>query len=415
MIAANHPSYLDPILLSLQVKRPIRFMAWDALFRVPLLGAAGAAVRRLPGRRAPRAAAAPPTHAARELLAGGRAGRDLPGGQPLADGLDGARAARGRGAARARDRARRWCRRRSAAPSAPGRTSARCRASRRSVCATTSRSTPRPSAALPEEEATGQLLAELRRRVERTLMPGVKADARIEALWRTSAALAAAVRGRAGARSSPCSCSGRRERSRPSGRATPTSATCCSTCCSSRSAGSRSGSATARRRRSCCVYGGWALPQARPAGRDRRPRAAAPCWPAPASRTCTSGVASRRLRAGAGRRDPARARRAAARAERHSAPHVALPLFAAAFAWEERSVFWRYAAPLLLAYALAVPPGSAAASTCCPTRSPACWPGSRCAPSPAAGGEASRSRARSKRRAPRWACATRPSRPPGPR
>ena len=33
MIAANHPSYLDPILLSLQVERPIRFMAWDALFR----------------------------------------------------------------------------------------------------------------------------------------------------------------------------------------------------------------------------------------------------------------------------------------------------------------------------------------------------------------------------------------------
>ena len=39
MVAANHPSYLDPVLLSLQVRRPIRFMAWDALFRVPLLGA----------------------------------------------------------------------------------------------------------------------------------------------------------------------------------------------------------------------------------------------------------------------------------------------------------------------------------------------------------------------------------------
>src|SRR5258708_19535299 len=38
MIAANHPSFLDPILLSLQVTRPIYFMAWDALFRVPLLG-----------------------------------------------------------------------------------------------------------------------------------------------------------------------------------------------------------------------------------------------------------------------------------------------------------------------------------------------------------------------------------------
>ena len=39
VVAANHPSYLDPVLLSLQAQRPIRFMAWDALFRVPLLGA----------------------------------------------------------------------------------------------------------------------------------------------------------------------------------------------------------------------------------------------------------------------------------------------------------------------------------------------------------------------------------------
>jgi 1-acyl-sn-glycerol-3-phosphate acyltransferase len=38
LIAANHASYLDPILLSLDVERPIHFMAWDALFRVPVLG-----------------------------------------------------------------------------------------------------------------------------------------------------------------------------------------------------------------------------------------------------------------------------------------------------------------------------------------------------------------------------------------
>jgi len=35
VIAANHPSYLDPLLLSLQVRRPIYFMAWDALFEIP--------------------------------------------------------------------------------------------------------------------------------------------------------------------------------------------------------------------------------------------------------------------------------------------------------------------------------------------------------------------------------------------
>ncbi len=38
IIAGNHPSYLDPVLVMLPVDRRIRFMAWDALFKVPLLG-----------------------------------------------------------------------------------------------------------------------------------------------------------------------------------------------------------------------------------------------------------------------------------------------------------------------------------------------------------------------------------------
>ncbi len=38
IIAGNHPSYLDPMLVMLPVNRPIRFMAWDALFKVPVLG-----------------------------------------------------------------------------------------------------------------------------------------------------------------------------------------------------------------------------------------------------------------------------------------------------------------------------------------------------------------------------------------
>lgn len=38
ILAGNHPSYLDPVLVMLPVKRQIRFMAWDALFKVPLLG-----------------------------------------------------------------------------------------------------------------------------------------------------------------------------------------------------------------------------------------------------------------------------------------------------------------------------------------------------------------------------------------
>jgi len=38
IIAGNHPSYLDPVLVMLPIRRVIRFMAWDALFQVPLLG-----------------------------------------------------------------------------------------------------------------------------------------------------------------------------------------------------------------------------------------------------------------------------------------------------------------------------------------------------------------------------------------
>jgi 1-acyl-sn-glycerol-3-phosphate acyltransferase len=38
ILAGNHPSYLDPLLVALPVKRVIRYMAWDALFKVPLLG-----------------------------------------------------------------------------------------------------------------------------------------------------------------------------------------------------------------------------------------------------------------------------------------------------------------------------------------------------------------------------------------
>jgi 1-acyl-sn-glycerol-3-phosphate acyltransferase len=38
ILAGNHPSYLDPVLVGLPVERTIYFMAWDALFKVPLLG-----------------------------------------------------------------------------------------------------------------------------------------------------------------------------------------------------------------------------------------------------------------------------------------------------------------------------------------------------------------------------------------
>ena len=39
IIAANHPTYLDPAFLMLSTSRPIRFMAWERPFRIPFLGA----------------------------------------------------------------------------------------------------------------------------------------------------------------------------------------------------------------------------------------------------------------------------------------------------------------------------------------------------------------------------------------
>lgn len=38
IIAANHQTYLDPFWLSLRVKRPVRYLAWSAAFRWPIVG-----------------------------------------------------------------------------------------------------------------------------------------------------------------------------------------------------------------------------------------------------------------------------------------------------------------------------------------------------------------------------------------
>jgi 1-acyl-sn-glycerol-3-phosphate acyltransferase len=38
IIAANHQTYLDPFWLSIKIKRPIRYLAWSAAFRWPLIG-----------------------------------------------------------------------------------------------------------------------------------------------------------------------------------------------------------------------------------------------------------------------------------------------------------------------------------------------------------------------------------------
>ena len=38
IIASNHQTYIDPFWLSIPIKRPLRFLAWDAAFDWPLVG-----------------------------------------------------------------------------------------------------------------------------------------------------------------------------------------------------------------------------------------------------------------------------------------------------------------------------------------------------------------------------------------
>jgi 1-acyl-sn-glycerol-3-phosphate acyltransferase len=38
VIAANHQTYLDPFLISIPIKRPLRFLAWNEVFGWPLIG-----------------------------------------------------------------------------------------------------------------------------------------------------------------------------------------------------------------------------------------------------------------------------------------------------------------------------------------------------------------------------------------
>lgn len=38
IVAANHQTYIDPFWLSLQIKRPTRYLAWSAAFNWPIVG-----------------------------------------------------------------------------------------------------------------------------------------------------------------------------------------------------------------------------------------------------------------------------------------------------------------------------------------------------------------------------------------
>lgn len=182
VVAANHPSYLDPVLLSLQVRRPIRFMAWDALFRVPLLGsfirAFGAFpvdVRKGKGREA--------YERARALVEQGEIVGIFPEGRRSETGW--MEPSLREGAARLA-----W---ETGAPLYPATIAGAYRAwphfrllpqPARIRVRYHDPIDPRPWREKPEDVALPALLAELRRRVERSLMPGVKADLRLNLLYR---------------------------------------------------------------------------------------------------------------------------------------------------------------------------------------------------------------------------------------
>jgi 1-acyl-sn-glycerol-3-phosphate acyltransferase len=182
VIAANHPSYLDPVLLSLRVRRPIRFMAWEGLFKVPALGfllrsfgAFPVDTRRGKGREA--------YEKAKALVTAGKLVGIFPEGHRsragwLEMGLK-------EGAARLV-----W---ETGAPLVPATITGAFRAwphyqslpkPAKIKVRFHERIDPAPYRSQPEDVALPALLQELRRRVERSLDPGVKADLRRNLLWR---------------------------------------------------------------------------------------------------------------------------------------------------------------------------------------------------------------------------------------
>lgn len=185
IVASNHPSYLDPVLLSLRAERPIRFMAWDTLFRIPLLGPLMRAFGAFPvDIRKGRGASA--YARARALVEAGEIVGIFPEGRRSRSGW--MEPALREGAARLS-----W---ETGAPLVPATVAGAFRAWPQY------QSLPRPArirvrfhepidpAALrgqPADAAIEALLSELRRRVERTLLPGVKADLRMALLWRSPA------------------------------------------------------------------------------------------------------------------------------------------------------------------------------------------------------------------------------------
>lgn len=181
VVASNHPSYLDAVVLSLQVRRPIRFMAYEGLFKVPLLrtilrtfGAFPVDTRPGRGREA--------YARAKALVVAGEVVGIFPEGRRSRTGW--MEPSLREGAARLA-----W---ETGAPLVPATITGAFRAWPHF------RALPSPARVrvrfhepidpsrfrgLPEEQALAGLLRELRRSVERSLLPGVKADLRTTVLY----------------------------------------------------------------------------------------------------------------------------------------------------------------------------------------------------------------------------------------
>jgi 1-acyl-sn-glycerol-3-phosphate acyltransferase len=181
VVASNHPSYLDGILLSIRVRRPIRFMAWEALFKVPVLGwllqsfgAFPVSSTRGKGREA--------YERAKALVQAGKVVGIFPEGRRSQSGI--MEPTVREGAARLA-----W---ETGAPLVPATITGAYRAW------PYFRELPRPARirvrfhppidptayrGMSEHDAIASILVEWRRRVERSLRPGSKADERISRLW----------------------------------------------------------------------------------------------------------------------------------------------------------------------------------------------------------------------------------------
>jgi 1-acyl-sn-glycerol-3-phosphate acyltransferase len=185
VVASNHPSYLDPVLLSLQVRRPIYFMAWEGLFRVPLLGRLIRVLGAFPVDTRP--------GKGREAYAKAKA--LVESGEVVGLFPEGKRSRAGWMEPSLREGAARLAFE-TGAPLVPATIAGAYRAwpyfaalprPARVRVRYHEPIDPTPYRGRSEEEALPAMLAELHRRVDRSLLPGVKADLRLLLLYASPA------------------------------------------------------------------------------------------------------------------------------------------------------------------------------------------------------------------------------------